>query len=47
MIDGFRYSFIGQSDGSIKIGLIYLLILNLLIWLLTYLLYKKGYKLKS
>tara|TARA_Y100000768_G_scaffold38221_1_gene25113 strand:- start:498 stop:1310 length:813 start_codon:yes stop_codon:yes gene_type:complete len=47
MIDGFRYSFIGQSDGSVKIGLIYLLILNLLIWLLTYLLYKKGYKLKS
>ena len=47
MIDGFRYSFIGQSDGSIKIGLINLLILNLLIWLLTYLLYKKGYKLKS
>ena len=42
MIDGFRYSFIGQSDGSIKIGLIYLLILNLLIWLLTYLLYKKD-----
>tara|TARA_B100001057_G_scaffold2947_1_gene2689 strand:+ start:551 stop:1420 length:870 start_codon:yes stop_codon:yes gene_type:complete len=47
MIDGFRFSFIGQSDGSIKFGLIYLFILNLLIWLTTYLLYKKGYKIKS
>ncbi len=47
MIDGFRYSFIGQSDGSIKFGLIYLFILNLLIWFITYLLYKKGYKIKS
>ena len=28
MIDGFRYSFIGKMDGSIKFGIIYLLILN-------------------
>ena len=46
MIDGFRYGFIGQSDGSIMNGLIYLTILSLITWFISYLLYKKGYKLK-
>jgi len=47
MIDGFRYSFIGKADGSIKIGLIYLITLSFVSWFVTYLLYKKGYKIKS
>ena len=47
MIDGFRFAFIGQSDGSIKIGLCYLIILAIMVWLISYLLYKKGYKIKS
>jgi ABC-2 type transport system permease protein len=47
MIDGFRYSFIGKADGSIATGLIYLSILSVLTWFITYLLYKKGYKIKS
>ena len=47
MIDGFRYSFIGVADGSIKIGIIYLSILSILTWLVTYILFKKGYKIKS
>jgi len=47
MIDGFRYSFIGNADGSIEIGIIYLLILSFLSWLATYVLFKKGYKIKS
>ena len=47
MIDGFRFSFIGTSDGSVSVGLIYLITLALLIWFLSYLLYKKGYKLKT
>jgi len=47
MIDGFRYSFIGQSDGSISVGLIYLTTLSLIMWMAAYLLYKKGYKIKS
>ena len=47
MIDGFRYSFIGQSDGSITVGLVYLTILSLVSWFITYLLYKNGYKIKS
>tara|TARA_Y100001970_G_scaffold212978_1_gene260176 strand:+ start:403 stop:1215 length:813 start_codon:yes stop_codon:yes gene_type:complete len=47
MIDGFRYGFLEQSDGSIFIGSFYLIILALILWLMTYLLYKKGYKIKS
>ncbi len=47
MIDGFRYSFIGQSDGSIKFGVIFLLIISFIAWYISYLLFRKGYKIKS
>ena len=47
MIDGFRYAFILNLDGSLKFGIIYLLTISILIWLLAFFLYKKGYKIKS
>jgi len=47
MIDGFRYSFIGQSDGSIKFGIIFLLIISFITWYISYLLFRNGYKIKS
>ena len=47
MIDGFRYSFIGKADGSISTGLLYLTILSFASWFVAYILYKKGYKIKS
>jgi ABC-2 type transport system permease protein len=47
MIDGFRYCFIGTSDSSISVGIIYLSILSLLSWFTAYYLFKKGYKIKS
>ena len=47
MIDGFRYGFLEKSDGSILIGTIYLIILGIVLWFISYLLYKKGYKIKS
>ena len=47
MIDGLRYSFINNMDGSIKFGLIYLIILSITTWFITYKLYKRGYKIKS
>ena len=37
MIDGFRYSFIGQSDGSIKFGIVFLFTISLLLF--TFLIY--------
>jgi len=47
MIDGFRYGFLGVSDGSIKFGLSYLITLSILTWFASYILFKKGYKIKS
>ena len=47
MIDGFRYGFLGKSDGSITIGLVYLAILSIVLWYVAFFLYKKGYKIKS
>jgi ABC-2 type transport system permease protein len=47
MIDGFRYSFIEKSDSSISVGIIYLFCLCLILWLISFSLFKNGYKLKS
>tara|TARA_Y100000590_G_scaffold420562_1_gene523381 strand:- start:373 stop:1182 length:810 start_codon:yes stop_codon:yes gene_type:complete len=47
MIDGFRYSFINNMDGSIKFGIFYLVFLSILTWVISFLLYKKGYNIKS
>ena len=47
MIDGFRYAFIKSLDDSIKTNITYLTILSLVIWLISFMLYKKGYKIKS
>ena len=47
IIDGFRYGFLGVSDGSLKFGLLYLLLLSFFTWYVAYILFKKGYKIKS
>tara|TARA_B100000965_G_C18937116_1_gene475608 strand:- start:88 stop:504 length:417 start_codon:yes stop_codon:yes gene_type:complete len=47
IIDGFRYGFLGTSDSSIEFGLFYLTILSFLFWFIAYILFKKGYKIKS
>lgn len=47
MIDGFRYGFIGHHDASLTIGLLYLIGLNIIVWILCYQLVVSGYKLKS
>jgi len=47
IIDGFRYGFLGVSDGEIQFGLFYLTILSFLLWFAAYILFKKGYKIKS
>jgi len=47
IIDGFRYGFLNASDGSMKFGLFYIIILSGLTWFAAYFLLKKGYKIKS
>jgi ABC-2 type transport system permease protein len=47
IINIFRYGFLGVSDGSIVFGMIYLPLLALIAWFFAFILYKKGYKIKS
>ena len=47
IIDGFRYGFLGIEDGSVKFGFLYLFILSFITWFAAYILFKKGYKIKS
>ena len=47
IIDGFRYGFLGIADGSIQFGLLYLILLSFITWFVAYILFKKGYKIKS
>ena len=47
IIDGFRYGFLGVADRSVKFGLFYLIILSCFTWFAAYILFKKGYKIKS
>lgn len=47
MIDGFRYGFIGQADGNIVIGLVFLSLCNIGLMALSYRMIKTGYKIKS
>ena len=47
MIDGFRYAFINDLDGSLKFGISFLTIIALIVWFIAYYLYDKGYKIKS
>ncbi len=47
MIDGFRYGFIGQSDGTLGIGLMVLAVVNISMWWLLLRLLRRGYKLKA
>ena len=46
-IDGFRFAFLGKSDSSLIAGSITLIIINFILILLCYLMFRSGYKLKS
>ena len=47
MIDGFRYGFIGVSDGTLHLGLVVLAAVNAVLLSVAYRLISTGYKLKS
>lgn len=46
-IDGFRYGFIGQSDGTLGIGIMVMLGVNLVLWGVCLRMLSTGYKLKA
>ena len=47
MIDGFRYGFIGVSDGARWLGVAVMLGVNAGLWWLAWRMFKTGYKLKA
>ena len=47
MIDGFRYGFIGQSDGTLGIGVAVMTLANIGLWALLLRMLSTGYKLKA
>ena len=47
IIDGMRFSFLGVADSSITKGLIYLSGLAVVTWLISFILYSRGYKIKA
>jgi ABC-2 type transport system permease protein len=47
MIDGFRYGFIGTSDSSVWIGVVVIAVLDGLLYLTVWTMFKRGYKLKA
>jgi ABC-2 type transport system permease protein len=47
MIDGFRYAMVGFSDGGIGTGMTVLTATNIILWVITAQLFKKGYRLKT
>ena len=47
MIDGFRYGFIGHADVVPWVGVMVMALVNLLLWLLCYWMFARGYKLKA
>lgn len=47
MIDGFRYGFLGVSDGSLLIGALVMLALNAVLAIACWLLFHTGYRLRS
>ncbi len=46
MIDGFRYGFIGEADGSLAGGVAVMVGLNAALWLICHRLQATGYRLK-
>lgn len=47
MLDGFRYGFTGHTDGNPALGIFILLAINAALALLTFLMLRSGYKIKS
>jgi ABC-2 type transport system permease protein len=47
MIDGFRYGFIGQSEGPLIFGAGLLIIINIALVILCHRMLSTGYKIKS
>ncbi|CAA6603498.1 putative transporter subunit: membrane component of ABC superfamily [Rhodospirillaceae bacterium LM-1] len=47
MIDGFRYGMIGHADGNLLTGALYIGLVDVALLILSWMMFKRGYKLKA
>ncbi len=47
MIDGFRYATVGYTDGTVALGMVVMAITNIVLWVVTAVLFSRGYRLKT
>ena len=47
LIDGFRYGFLGESDGNVMIGVVMAAGINIILFTLVLTAFKKGWKIKN
>ena len=47
LIDGFRYGFLGESDGNVMIGVVMAAVINIILFTLVLTAFKKGWKIKN
>lgn len=47
LIDGFRYGFLGESDGNVMIGVLLTAAINLALFAIVLTVFKKGWRIKS
>jgi len=47
LIDGFRYGMTGHADGSVSVGVAFTLGLNVVLWIITDYVLRRGYRLKA
>jgi len=47
LIDGFRYGFLGESDGNVMIGVALAAVINLCLFVIVLTAFKRGWKIKS
>jgi len=46
LIDGFRYGIIDHTDGNLTVGVLYIALLNIILGLICYQMFRTGYKLR-
>lgn len=47
LIDGFRYGFTDQAESNLLTGVLYILTINITLWVCCYKMFKSGYKLRA
>jgi ABC-2 type transport system permease protein len=47
LIDGFRYGFTGEADANLMIGVVFIAILNIALFLTVWLVLRAGWRIKS